>query len=151
MCHLVRERESQPVRLLRKDLLGATGERNAPDIFKLSRDNDTSDMCIFKILLITKQLQKHISTRVCITHSLSSVGDIGITLYEWHSPITSNKLDFGKYQEKELTLEERISANNNKAEPCITSGNEILFYKVLVLLWSFNIVDMYPNTWKKVP
>ena len=40
MRHLVCERGSQGARLLRQDLLGTAGKRNAPDIFEYSRDNN---------------------------------------------------------------------------------------------------------------
>ena len=61
--------------------------------------------------------------------TIFSEGDIGTTLYEWHSPISSKKLDFGTYHEKVLNLEERKS--DNEDEPCVDSSHETIYYKVL--------------------
>ena len=62
--------------------------------------------------------------------TIFSEGDIGTTLYEWHSPISSKKLDFGTYHEKVLNLEERKS--DNEDEPCVDSSHETIYYKVLL-------------------
>ena len=74
--------------------------------------------------LLLKWLSDHITDRF-------SEGDIGTTLYEWHSPISSKKLDFGTYHEKVLTLEERISDNFSEDEPCLESSHETIYYKVM--------------------
>ena len=66
-----------------------------------------------------------------ILRTFFTEGDIGTTLYEWHSLISSKKLDFGTYHEKVLTLEKRISDNFNEDEPCFVSGHETIYYKVL--------------------
>ena len=65
-------------------------------------------------------------------YALFSEGDIGTTLYEWHSPISSKKLDFGTYHEKVLTLEDRISDNFSEDEPCLESSHEATYYKVIM-------------------
>ena len=62
-----------------------------------------------------------------------SDGDIGTTLYEWHSPISSKKLDFGTYHEKMVTLEERKSDNFNEDELCDEFSHETVYYKVMLI------------------
>ena len=78
-----------------------------------------------------KKLVSNVSSTSLLLTDRFSEGDIGTTLYEWHSPISSKKLDFGTYHEKVLNLEERKS--DNEDEPCVDSSHETIYYKVLKL------------------